>query len=225
MSARIVSLAACAWAGCFVAGIAAAAEPGFYVGANYAQVDNSVKRDGYDELTAFVYDGFGFTPASGSATFDAKDSGYGFFGGYRFFTYLAVEGGYVDLGTVEHRDQSVGDYLGETQAWNQNVATKINGLTISALGILPLTYRFEVYARGGAIFANNEDTLFITNGIGSRKANGSKSSVNLLAGVGASFAFLEIYNARLEYQRAFDMGSDLGKGDIDMLSVGVTVTF
>lgn len=223
---RIIAVAAgCVALGCLTAASASAAEPGFYVGANYSQIDNSVARAPYDALTADIYDSFGFVPTSSNTTFDAKDKGYGFFGGYRFFSWLALEGGYMSLGSVEHRDQSVGTIFGETQTWSQNIDTRINGLTVSALGIVPVSYRFELYARLGALFASNEDTVFITDGVSSRKAGGSNSSVNMLAGAGASFSFLEIYSARLEYQRAFDVGSDLSKGDVDVLSLGISVMF
>lgn len=223
---RTVALAAgCLTFGCLAAANAIAAEPGFYVGVNYSQIDNSAPRAPYDELTADIYDSFGFVPTSGSATFDTKDKGYGFFGGYRFRPWLALEGGYMTLGSVERRDQSIGTVDEETQTWNQNIETRIKGMTVSALGILPISYRFELYARAGALFATNQDSLFITDGTGSGKANDSNSSVNMLAGLGAAFTFLEIYSARLEYQRAFDVGSDLSKGDVDVLSLGISVTF
>ncbi|HWK75536.1 MAG TPA: outer membrane beta-barrel protein [Povalibacter sp.] len=225
ISRMIPFAAGCLALGCLTAANAVAAEPGFYVGVNYSQVDNSVARAPYDALTADIYDSFGFVPTSSSATFDAKDKGYGFFGGYRFFSWLALEGSYLTLGSVEHRDRSAGTFAEVAQTWSQNIETRNRGLAVSALGILPISYRFEVYARAGALFANNQDRLFITDGTSSRRASGSGSSVNMLAGAGASFAFLEIYSARLEYQRAFDVGSDLGKGDIDVLSLGISVRF
>jgi len=225
ISRMIPFAAGCLALGCLAAANAVAAEPGFYVGVNYSQVDNSVARAPYDALTADIYNSFGFVPASSSVTFDAKDKGYGFFGGYRFFSWLALEGGYLTLGSVEHRDQSAGTFGGVAQNWSQNIETRNRGLAVSALGILPISYRFELYARAGALFANNQDRLFITDGTSSRRASGSSSSVNLLAGAGASLAFLEIYSARLEYQRAFDVGSDLGKGDVDVLSLGISVRF
>ncbi len=223
---RTVALAAgCLALGCLAAADAIAAEPGFYVGVSYGQIDNSVARAPYDALTADIYDSFDFVPTSGSTRFDVKDKGYGFFGGYRFFPWLALEGSYMSLGTVRHRDRSEGVFGEEIQTWNQNMDTRISGMALSALGILPVSYRFELYARAGVLFATNRDSVFITNGVGSSKASGSEGSTGLLAGAGGSFTFLEIYSARLEYQRAFDVGSDLSKGDVDMVTFGISVTF
>ena len=49
----------------------------------------------------------------------------------------------------------------------------------------------------------------------------------MYAGLGISRRILEIYDARLEYQRAFDAGLDEtgGTGDLDALFLGLTVTF
>ena len=39
-------------------------------------------------------------------------------------------------------------------------------------------------------------------------------------------SFLEIYSVRAEYLRVFDVGDEFtGEGDIDMISLGVTVAF
>ena len=54
----------------------------------------------------------------------------------------------------------------------------------------------------------------------------SESSTDLVAGAGVSMSFLEIYGLRLEYLRVFDAGNEsVGEADLDMLSLGITVTF
>jgi hypothetical protein len=54
----------------------------------------------------------------------------------------------------------------------------------------------------------------------------SESSTDFLAGAGVTMSFLEIYGVRLEYLRVFDAGKEgFGEADLDMLSLGVTVTF
>lgn len=207
---------------------AAAAEQGFYVGANYGQVRSEASRASFGGLAASVYDAFFFSPTQSSAGFDNQDSGYGFFGGYRMFANLAFEGGYLDLGEVAYRDTSSGiDLLtDESATWSQKLGANSSGMTLSALGILPLSYRAEVYARAGMMFVTNELRVHVNYVTGSDNLRISDSSTNLLAGIGAGFIFAEIYAARLEYQRVFAAGSDdTGKADIDMISLGLTVTF
>lgn len=213
------------------AGTAAAqsTDPGFYVGVNYVQINNDAQRPPYDQLRDFIYDaGLDFAPSTSSVRFDSKDSGYGIIGGYRFGPHWALEGGYLDLGNVEYRDSSTGVFrqTGETESWNLNFDSKTSGLSLSALGILPITYRTELYVRGGALFATNKLNYFASNGSLIDVDAESKSKVNLLAGAGLSLGFLEIYSLRLEYLRVFDVGQDLtGQADIDIYSLGMTVRF
>lgn len=208
--------------------LAAAAEQGFYVGASYGQAKSSLAAGSFNELAGFVYDAYGFAPAQSSTTFDDKDYGYGIVGGYRMFANLAFEGGYLDLGEAVYRDTSSGTDLvtGEPGTWNQRIGVNTSGMTLSALGILPLSYRSELYARVGVMFSTNELQVRISDGTSSDNPSISDSGTELLAGIGAGFTFAEIYTARLEYQRVFDAGSDdTGEADIDMISLGVTVTF
>jgi opacity protein-like surface antigen len=98
---------------------------------------------------------------------------------------------------------------------------------MSALGILPLSYRWEVYARGGVLISNSTLNVFLTDGVQSDKARRTQSGFDLLAGAGISFSIAEIYSVRLEYQRVFDAGDDatLDAADVDMATLNVTVSF
>jgi hypothetical protein len=84
-----------------------------------------------------------------------------------------------------------------------------------------------MFARGGVLIANSEESVFITDGVNSQKLRATQSSFDLFAGVGVSFSLAEIYNIRLEYGRVFDAGDDkvLNEADVDMASLNVTVSF
>ena len=106
---------------------------------------------------------------------------------------------------------------------------------MSALGVLPLTYRWEIYARAGALFATNRlkinlsvrGEIFATPGGDNIVDEFSRGTTEYLAGVGVGMRMLDIYDLRLEYQRIFDAGLEEtgGVGDIDVATLGVTVTF
>lgn len=208
--------------------IATAAEQGFYVGGYYGQSDKDTDRGEVQEFALFVYDAYGFQPVQSNSSFDTKDSGYGFFGGYRLFTHFAIEGGYMDLGEVAFRDQSSGIDLTNDQPgnWNQKITIGSSGISLSALGILPLSYRSEIFGRAGVLFSTNELQINISDGVGSDNPEFSESDTDWLIGVGAGFTFAEIYTLRLEYQRVLDAGDEsMGEADLDLLSLGVTVAF
>lgn len=208
---------------------AGAAQLGIYAGVSYAMADKDADRSVFEEEALADYNGFGFEPQSTVASFDTKDSAYGFVVGWRFSEHLAFEGGYLDLGDVTYKDRSRGIANGTQppQDWALNLDSSTSGIALSALGILPLSYRWEVYVRGGALIANSTANLFITDGVGSEKFRATKSGFDLLAGAGISFSIAEIYNVRLEYQRVFAAGEDatLDAADVDLATLNVTVAF
>lgn len=213
------------------AGSVNAAERGFYVGGFYGQVNSDLDQGEYEILAWALYRAFEFDPQTRtSVSFDTEDSGYGFFGGYRFSPYLAVEGGYMDLGEFTYREQTNGTdaVAGQPVTLQQRITTTLSGVGVSALGILPLTYRTELFLRGGVLFTSNELTAQFESSsdfaIGGEL--GSESDTDFLAGVGAAMTFAEIYSLRLEYQRIFDAGTEFtGEADADIISLGVAVTF
>jgi hypothetical protein len=210
-------------------GVAHAAEPGFYVAGYYGEAKiGGADKAVFDDFAIFAYDAYGFIPDPGGMTSslgDDRDASFGMSAGYRLFRWLALEGGYADLGEIVYRNDSVGTQFGNPEQWFQKQAVSVSGITLSALGILPVSYRWELYARAGLLFATNEIDLYITDRVGADNVQFSDSSTEMLAGVGASFSFAEVYAARFEFQRIFDAGENLVEGDLDILSIGFTVSF
>ena len=214
-----------------------AAELGFYVGGSYGSGSKTIDKGTYDQFALGIYNAFGFVPGSNPgdnvSSIDTDNPGYGFVAGYRLNTHLAVEGGYMDLGKFRYEANSNGGFINaddptilDPSPLTLTANSKTAGFALTALGILPLNYRWELYGRAGVLFASNELTLFLTDGVGSLKDTDNGSSTHLLAGAGAGFTFAEIYTLRAEYQRVFDAGDDtVGEGDQDLATVGVTVRF
>lgn len=208
---------------------ARAAQLGIYAGISYAMVDKDSDPSDFAAEALGIYNDFGFGPQTSSASFDTKDSAYGFVVGWRLTEHIALEGGYLDLGDVAYRDRSTGLFNNTPPAenWAQNIETSTSGIALSALGILPLSYRWEVFARAGVLISNSEESVFITDGVGSESGSINKSGFDLFAGAGISFSLAEIYNVRLEYGRVFDAGDDalVDEADVDMATLNVTVSF
>jgi OOP family OmpA-OmpF porin len=205
-----------------------AAEVGFYIGGQYGQTEKELRIQDYDAYTLGprVFGGLGFTPALFSSSMDDSFNGYGFYGGYRFTRHFAVEGGYLNLGSFKYRAMSSGSVGGIPTNAVFNFDGETSGLTAAAIGVWPLSYRWEVYGRAGALFASNTASLYYADVQGPARTEFSENSVDLLAGLGTSFNFLEIYDLRLEYQRVFDAGDEaIGEGDTDTISIGISVMF
>lgn len=205
---------------------AQAAQIGFYIGGQYGQTEKDTVITDFDAYAAQIYDNFGFTVTSGTSSMDDSFNGYGFYGGYRFTTHFGVEGGYFNLGSFQYRSRVNGTIGNLPSAAAFNYDGETSGITVAAIGVLPLSYRWEVYGRAGALFASNTATVYYADVQGPAGTDFSENSVDLLAGVGTSFNFLEIYDLRLEYQRVFDAGDEaIGEGDADTISVGISVMF
>jgi OOP family OmpA-OmpF porin len=229
--ARVASIFFCVAA----AQTATASETGFYIGGYVGMTSREVPRAPFDEfkdsLAAFSF----FTASEDRTSFDDSDVGFGIVGGYRLNRYLAFEGGYVDLGEVVLESHATGTFPEDNGALDINVESHTSGFTASVLGTLPLSRDWELFARGGALFANNKIRFTVdARGedflppVGNHfSQSGAKSSTEMYAGLGVSRRILEIYDARLEYQRVFEAGLDEtgGTGDVDSLFLGLTVTF
>lgn len=210
--------------------IARAAQPGFYVGGLYGQSDKQVEVASFDLYATsrvFPAPSVQLTVESMSSSVDKSDAGFGFFAGYRFNTHLAVEAGYFDIGSVAYRAEARGNITGVPTDAVLRVDTETPGIIASALGVWPLSYRWEVYGRAGALFGRNEFRAFYDDvEQNPRRGEFTEDSIDALVGVGTSYNFLEIYDLRLEYLRIFDAGDKTTvEGDVDMISLGVTVTF
>jgi hypothetical protein len=220
----IVSLVAAAAAASIPS--AEAAQIGFYIGGAYGQTEKDTVVTDFDAFAAQIYGNFDFTVVSGTSSMDDSFNGYGFYGGYRFTPHFGVEGGYFNLGSFKYRSRVNGTIGGlpSTAAFNYDGET--SGITVAALGVWPLSYRWEVYGRAGALFSSNTGSIYYADLQGPVRGEQSEGDVDLLAGIGTSLNFLEIYDLRLEYQRVFDAGDKvIGEGDADTISLGISVMF
>ncbi len=218
--------------------LAAAVERGFYVGGYYGQASSSYDKAIFDTVAANIYLSGNFTTTDSVSTLESEAGSYGFFGGYRLYRHLAIEGGYVDLGKLAYRETSHGTYPPDPNtnpptperftSYSQSFDLQTRGLAVSALGIWPLSYRLEVFARGGFIYANNKIEGSIRDEFGASFSLGedTESGIHWLAGAGAGMTFAEVYTLRLEYQRILDVGDEsMDTSDIDLIALGVTVAF
>lgn len=214
-----------------------AAELGFYVGGQYGQTskDDSVAAGVLDGVIVSLYDDLGYTPATRDSRLETDDQTWGFFGGYRLFQHLAFEAGYLSLSKDVLREYSTGTFLNsgvnppvnEPEAWSTSMGVRSTGFTLSALGVLPITYNWELFARGGIFLGSNTLSLYAINQDGFGGADQvTESSADFLAGVGVGYTLAEVYQLRAEFQRIFDAGAkEYGETDVDLISIGVTVSF
>lgn len=213
---------------------ATAAELGFYVGGYVGQSTKEVPRDFYegfnDDIQIFEF----FTPIEEQTSLDDTDTAFAIVAGYRLTPYLAFEGGFTKFGSVTYKSRATGSFPQEGGTLNTDIESETSGFSLAAIGALPLTRDWELFARGGVLFANTKLRIvadatgddFIP-APGDFDISGNQDTTETFAAIGISRRVFEIYDLRLEYQRVFTVGkADFGgAGDIDSALLGLNVTF
>ena len=234
-TARSASVLCCLGIGIATGHVASAAEHGFYIGGHIGQSSKDAPRSFYelfnDDIQTFAF----FTRSEQTTSFDDSDLAYGLDIGYRLTPHVALEAGYQNFGTVIFESRASGNFPLESGTTAVTIESETTGFTLTALGVLPLSRDWELFARAGALFADNRIRIAVASQgqqfippLGNRfTGSDSSGSTNLYAGLGLSRRFFDVYDLRLEYHRAFDVGheSSGGKGDLDAALLGLIVTF
>ncbi len=119
---------------------------------------------------------------------DDDDSSFGAYFGYRFTPYFGLEAEYTDFGNLEVD-------LGDLDISNPRVEPRAWGLR--AMGFMPVSERVELLAGAGM----HSFDLDPSDDEGFRDLVGSRSSTDLMYGVGAQFTFENGLGLRAQYQR------------------------
>lgn len=228
---RSITLIAAVAALCAAQPALAETTSGFYVGADVGTMSADVDKGGLDAAIedALLSEGYDF---SGTSKSDDSDTTFAVTVGYRFLPYLAVEGQYIDLGSVEYKTsgdvyQVDGPFLGSADV---NASIDSSGFGLSVLGILPIE-SWELFARLGMYFGDTEATakVAIDDGVDvySDKLSDSKSEEEMFYGIGAGYSFMDHWNVRVEYTLFDNIGDEklTGESDVDRIVIGVNYRF
>lgn len=144
---------------------------------------------------------------------DKNDTGFKLLLGAQFSPNFAVEGGYVDLGKAK-----LSGSVGETLI---NGDIKGSGFFVDAVGKLPLSPQWAVFGKLGVF--NGKAKLSGTTSTG-QSGSDSDRGTDIKYGLGAEYALSKTVAIRGEWERyRFKVWGD--KGDVDLVSVGVTFGF
>lgn len=154
-------------------------ESGFYAGAGVGQANLQI--DALDIVPGVDY------------KFDADETAYKVFAGWRFNKYISVELGYLDLGTLSDSVKF------DTGAGIVDVDTEIDlsGFAPYVVGTLPIGI-FELSAKLGYVFYD-VDGKVSSDALGESDSF-SDSDEDLAYGVGAGMTVFDHLNVKLEYE-------------------------
>ena len=151
-------------------------------------------------------------------TQDNSSTGYKLFGGYQLNRNFSVEGGYFDLGRFNYSANTIplGTFTSDT---------RVRGLNLDLVGILPFNDNFSVFGRIGAAYAQNRANFARTGAASLINSSTSRNDTNLKVGLGMQYAITEALAVRAELERYRISDPVRHRGNIDMASVGLVYRF
>ncbi len=192
--------------------VALADDAGWYAGANVGQSRATIDNE---RIIARLL-GNGFTTTS----IDDHDRDIGFkaFAGYQVNKYFALEGGYFDLGKFGYTATTspIGTLSGNLKA---------HGLNLDLVGILPFTDKFSAFGRAGVTYAKVRDSFAGTGLVQVSDPHPSAQGSNYKFGLGLQYALSDSLGLRTEVERYRINDAVGGKGDVDLVSVGLIYRF
>jgi OOP family OmpA-OmpF porin len=163
----------------------------------------------------------GIAPYAGATaqSNDDHDTGWKIFAGYQWNPNFAIEGGWVDLGSV---NKTFSDPTGSA-----SYDLDQQGVFLDAVGILPLNESFSLFAKAGGIYTDS--SLGVTTSgtaVSTVGPDSDKNKLNFTAGLGAQYDFTRTFGVRAEWERYFNLGTkNSGNDDADLVSISAVFSF
>ena len=209
---------------CLLAAQAQASEPGFYLVAAGGTGDENPKSNGlnFGNSLAIVH----VDPDQVEVDDGALAWSVGL--GYRINRYLAGEVEYANFGTTDIHEHYTVPNAGPIPfptEFDLTYSSKVTGPVLSVLGTLPVSKGFELFLRGGALFASREYS--VGGAINFRGQDQKFASTVWLAGAGVTWSFAKRWGARAEYQRSGTLDETLVTGEtrVERLSLNALYRF
>jgi hypothetical protein len=157
-----------------------------------------------------------------------SDLGYQATFGYRFNRYFAAELGLAQFGTLESTARAEMDFGTGFVPASVSLRFSAGGPIISAIGILPLGEKAELYGRLGYLFTSSERELSSrVDGQAGSFGSAKGDSQNPVYGIGFAWHINQVYSVRAEFQKIDNLGQEnrTGEEDLTIMALGLIVRF
>lgn len=192
------------------------AEVGWYIGGAIGQ---GVVQSGATDLDATLA-AQGITAQS---SVNCKCTDFKLYAGYGLNGWLAIEGGYVNLGKLE----AAGTFTAPLPGGAFSDSIQADGWNADVVAAAPVTDNFLVYGRLGIIRASVTADIVASTGLFTLTLPSRAISTNTHYGVGLQYNFSRNWGIRGEWEKFSKLGdpNTTGQGDIDLYSLGATYRF
>jgi OmpA-OmpF porin, OOP family len=207
---------------CLLATQAQATDPGFYLSVTGGTGDENPKSNGLN-----FGNSLGIVHADPDRVeVDDGSLAWGIGLGYRINRYLAGEVEYADFGTTNvHEHYSVPNVgpIPFPAEFDLLYSSKVTGPVLSVLGTLPVGQDFELFLRGGALFASRE---YSVGGQITFSGQDQKfASTVWLVGAGGTWSFAQRWSVRAEYQQSDSLDETLATGETRVKRISLSAIY
>ena len=186
--------------------------PGWYVGGNVGSTRAHFNNDAIN--SGLANQGLTVT----STTSDNRDIGYKLFSGYQINPNFAVEGGFFDLGRFGYGSTTI-------PTGTFNGSTRVRGLNLDLLGMVPLSERLSAFARIGAAYARSRANFSSTGAVPFGTSSSTRNGTDLKYGLGLQYALTDALALRGEVERYRINDPLRNRGNVNMVSLGLIYRF
>ncbi len=150
--------------------------------------------------------------------------------GYRFHRFFSAELGLAQFGELKSTakaDMDFGEGDGFVPA-SVSLTFTAGGPMLSAIGILPIGEKFELFGRLGYLFTSAERSLTSkVDGQSGSFGSAKGDSQNTVYGIGFAWHINQVYSIRGEYQQLDQLGQEnrTGAEDVSVIGIGLIVRF
>ena len=203
---------------------------GPYAGALVGYSNFSGNQDENEQNLVDILDNSQYPYQNLTTGTEHSDLGYQALFGYRFHRFFSAELGLAQFGQLESTAKADVDFGDGNGFVPSSIALTFTagGPMLSAIGILPIGEKFELFGRLGYLFTSSERSL-------SSKVNGQTGSFgsakgdsqNPVYGIGFAWHINQVYSIRGEYQQLDQLGQEnrTGAEDVTVMGVGLIIRF
>ncbi len=169
---------------------------------------------------------FETTPIQSIPTREDRDNGYKLWGGYKFNRNFGAEVSYIESGKLSLT--GTGDLpcggaacpAAPALPYSQFIRSK--GVQLVGTGTLPVTEKFGLFSKLGAVYANTDNQCIV----GSFSCSSSGRNADLTYGLGLSYELAKNFSVRSEWER-MRLGdrARFGENDVNFFTIGAGYKF
>ena len=163
-----------------------------------------------------------------SSSTENTDIGYQALFGYRFHRFFSAELGLAQFGDLKSTAKADMDFGQGFVPASVSLTFAAGGPMLSAIGILPIGEKVELFGRVGYLFTSSERELTSrVDGESGTFGSAKGDSQDVVYGVGFTWNINQVYAIRVEFQQLDQLGQEnrTGAEDVTVMGAGLVIRF